>query len=54
MINFSKLKDVLFVDSGDPWNPKPETVDKVMSMLENVHEVLKPNGVFISISFGQV
>ncbi|KMZ64597.1 putative Methyltransferase [Zostera marina] len=45
--------DVLFVDSGDPWNPKPETVDKVMSMLENVHEVLKPNGVFISISFGQ-
>lgn len=45
--------DVLFVDSGDPWNPQPETVTKVMAMLEGVHRVLKPNGIFISISFGQ-
>ncbi|XP_058069155.1 uncharacterized protein LOC131218562 isoform X3 [Magnolia sinica] len=45
--------DVLFVDSGDPWNPKPATVNKVMAMLENVHRVLKPDGTFISISFGQ-
>jgi ubiquinone/menaquinone biosynthesis C-methylase UbiE len=42
------------VDSGDPWNPRPETVTKVMAMLEGVHRVLKPNGIFISISFGQV
>ena len=48
------VKDVLFVDSGDPWNPHPETVSKVMKMLEGVHRVLKPEGTFISISFGQV
>ncbi|KAG9440889.1 hypothetical protein H6P81_021054 [Aristolochia fimbriata] len=45
--------DVLFVDSGDPWNPKPETVRKVMTMLEGVDRVLKPHGTFISITFGQ-
>ncbi|KAK9286443.1 hypothetical protein L1049_014840 [Liquidambar formosana] len=45
--------DVLFVDSGDPWNPHPETVTKVMAMLQGVHRVLKPDGIFISISFGQ-
>lgn len=45
--------DVLFVDSGDPWNPRPETVNKVMAMLQGVHRVLKPNGIFISITFGQ-
>nr|GMD07116.1 methyltransferase-like protein 13 [Ipomoea batatas] len=45
--------DVLFVDSGDPWNPHPVTVDKVMAMLKEVHRVLKPDGIFISITFGQ-
>ncbi|XP_074320909.1 uncharacterized protein LOC141657539 isoform X1 [Silene latifolia] len=45
--------DVLFVDSGDPWNPQAETVKKVMAMLQGVHRVLKPDGIFISISFGQ-
>ncbi|KAI3985918.1 hypothetical protein MKX01_039000 [Papaver californicum] len=45
--------DVVFVDSGDPWNPRPETVKKAMAMLQGVHRVLKPDGVFISISFGQ-
>ncbi|KAM7474963.1 hypothetical protein LguiB_022206 [Lonicera macranthoides] len=45
--------DVLFVDSGDPWNPRPETVDKVMAVLQGVHRVLKPDGIFISITFGQ-
>ncbi|RVW48426.1 Endothelin-converting enzyme 2 [Vitis vinifera] len=45
--------DVLFVDSGDPWNPLPETVSKAMATLQGVHRVLKPDGVFISISFGQ-
>lgn len=48
------MKDVLFVDSGDPWNPRPETVDKVMAVLQGVHRVLKPDGIFISITFGQV
>ncbi|KAG8368282.1 hypothetical protein BUALT_Bualt15G0029000 [Buddleja alternifolia] len=45
--------DVLFVDSGDPWDPEPVTVSKVMAMLEGVHRVLKPDGIFISITFGQ-
>ncbi|KAK4792841.1 hypothetical protein SAY86_023276 [Trapa natans] len=45
--------DVLFVDSGDPWNPNPETAFKVMTMLRQVHRVLKPNGTFISVTFGQ-
>lgn len=54
MYSLSNLKDVLFVDSGDPWNPRPETVNKVMSMLQQVHRVLKPDGIFISITFGQV
>lgn len=48
------LKDVLFVNSGDPWNPRPETVTQVKAMLGGVHRVLKPDGIFISISFGQV
>uniref|UniRef100_A0A0D9XT75 Uncharacterized protein n=1 Tax=Leersia perrieri TaxID=77586 RepID=A0A0D9XT75_9ORYZ len=45
--------DVLFVDSGDPWNPNPDTVDNVMKMLEGIHKVLKPEGIFVSITFGQ-
>ncbi|PKI58814.1 hypothetical protein CRG98_020804 [Punica granatum] len=45
--------DVLFVDSGDPWNPNPETASKVMTMLHQVHRVLKPDGIFISVTFGQ-
>lgn len=42
------------MDSGDPWNPRPATVAKVMLMLQGVHRVLKPDGIFISITFGQV
>jgi len=42
------------VDSGDPWNPNPATVSKVRAMLRGIHRVLKPDGIFISISFGQV
>ncbi|KAF8112297.1 hypothetical protein N665_0065s0074 [Sinapis alba] len=45
--------DVLFVDAGDPWNPRQETVSKVMATLDGVHRVLKPDGIFISITFGQ-
>lgn len=42
------------MDSGDPWNPKPEVVKKAMAMLRGVHRVLKSDGIFISIAFGQV
>lgn len=48
------LKDVLLVDGGDPWNPQPSTRAKVMAMLEGVHRVLKKDGIFVSITFGQV
>ncbi|KAK8949027.1 hypothetical protein KSP39_PZI004937 [Platanthera zijinensis] len=52
-----KEEDRLFLlqeIGGDPWNPRPEMVSKVMKMLQCVHKVLKPDGIFISISFGQV
>eukprot|EP00257_Ricinus_communis_P016406 XP_015574573.1 EEF1A lysine methyltransferase 4 isoform X1 [Ricinus communis] len=49
----SLIQDVLFVNSGDPWNPRPATVKQVKAMLDSVHRVLKPDGIFISISFGQ-
>ena len=42
------------MDSGDPWNPNPTTVDNVTKMLEGIHKVLKPDGKFVSITFGQV
>lgn len=45
--------DVLFVNSGDPWNPLPSTIARVRAMLQGVHRVLNTNGIFISISFGQ-
>lgn len=45
--------DVLFVDSGDPWDPNPTTVENVMKMLNGIHRVLKPEGIFVSIAFGQ-
>jgi len=45
--------DVLFVDNGDPWNPLPEVADRVRAMLAEVHRVLTPTGLFITIAFGQ-
>ncbi|KAL2609730.1 hypothetical protein R1flu_028303 [Riccia fluitans] len=45
--------DVLFVDSGDPWNPSQDVVNRVEKMLKETHRVLTPNGIFISIAFGQ-
>jgi ubiquinone/menaquinone biosynthesis C-methylase UbiE len=39
--------DVLFVDAGDPWNPRPETVSKVMATLDGVHRVLKPDNILM-------
>lgn len=42
------------MNSGDPWNPLPSTIARVRAMLQGVHRVLNTNGIFISISFGQV
>lgn len=54
LLLFITWKDVLFVDGGDPWNPQPSTRAKVMAMLEGVHRVLKKDGIFVSVTFGQV
>ncbi|KAG5139376.1 hypothetical protein JHK84_033144 [Glycine max] len=40
-------------ECGNPWNPKPETISKVMATLKGVHGVLKAGGTFISVTFGQ-
>lgn len=48
------FKDVLFIDSGDPWNPSEDVVKRVTKMLQETHRVLTPGGLFISIAFGQV
>ncbi|XP_024529589.1 EEF1A lysine methyltransferase 4 [Selaginella moellendorffii] len=47
------VMDVLFVDSGSPWDPEPQTRARVDATLKEVHRVLGANGVFISIAFGQ-
>ncbi|KAJ7514629.1 hypothetical protein O6H91_23G052900 [Diphasiastrum complanatum] len=47
------VMDVLFVNSGNPWNPSLKTKERVTAMLREAHRVLKPRGVFISIAFGQ-
>ncbi|XP_031744873.1 EEF1A lysine methyltransferase 4 isoform X2 [Cucumis sativus] len=53
LLLFITWKDVLFVDGGDPWNPQPSTRAKVTAVLEGVHRVLKKDGIFVSITFGQ-
>lgn len=42
------------MDSGSPLNPNRTTVDNVMKMLEGIHKALRPEGIFVSITFGQV
>lgn len=46
--------DVLFVDSDSQWEPSEPVVARVRSMLTSVHRVLAPQGLFVSITFGQV
>lgn len=48
------MKDCIFVNSGDPWKPRPDVAERVKKMLEEIHRVLTPTGMFISIAFGQV
>ncbi|CAM6095579.1 unnamed protein product [Calypogeia fissa] len=45
--------DCLFVNSGDPWKPKAGVAQRVKRVLEEIHRVLTPTGMFISIAFGQ-
>ncbi|XP_077998167.1 EEF1A lysine methyltransferase 4-like [Glandiceps talaboti] len=45
--------DALLVDEKDPWNISQETKDLVDQALIETSRVLKQNGKFISIAFGQ-
>eukprot|EP00270_Netrium_digitus_P007125 TRINITY_DN2069_c0_g1_i4.p1 TRINITY_DN2069_c0_g1~~TRINITY_DN2069_c0_g1_i4.p1 ORF type:complete len:272 (-),score=45.93 TRINITY_DN2069_c0_g1_i4:100-915(-) len=45
--------DVLLVDCKSQWQPGEAARGRVMAMLSNIHHVLSPSGVFISITFGQ-
>lgn len=45
--------DVLFVDNNQPFDPKAEVKHRVFKMLDETHRVLRPAGVFISVTFAQ-
>ena len=39
--------DVIMTDNKDPWNPKPEVRERAKKVMDNVHKVLKKDGLFI-------
>lgn len=45
--------DSLLVDESDPWNMTKENQVKINNILKNISKILKPNGLFISITFAQ-
>jgi SAM-dependent methyltransferase len=45
--------DAVFTDGGSVWNPSTQVRSDVGSCIHEVLRVLKPGGIFISISFGQ-
>lgn len=45
--------DALMVHEKDPWNVSEETIKKIDKILEQVSNILKPGGKFISITFAQ-
>lgn len=45
--------DVILTDNKDPWNPSDDVITRSNSILLNCQRVLKPNGLFVSISFDQ-
>ena len=45
--------DALTVDPGDKWDPNPETRSAVTAVVNGVAHLLKPHGVFVSITFEQ-
>lgn len=45
--------DVLFVDNDSEWSPKPEVKERVFKTVDEIHRVLTPTGVFVSITWSQ-
>ena len=45
--------DVIMTDNKDPWNPTEEVQERGKRVVDNVYRVLKPDGLFIQISFDQ-
>ncbi|KAJ3051090.1 hypothetical protein HK097_007934 [Rhizophlyctis rosea] len=45
--------DALLTKKHDPWDPDVELVAQMQQYMEQVRDVLKPNGVFLHITFAQ-
>jgi len=45
--------DALLCEKGDVWDPEPELMAEIKKYVDEVYRVLKPNGKFIYITFGQ-
>ncbi|GAA5926202.1 hypothetical protein JCM1841_001154 [Sporobolomyces salmonicolor] len=45
--------DAMMTSKGDVWNPAPEVVANVKGEVDEVVRVLKPDGVFLYLTFGQ-
>jgi len=45
--------DALLCEKGDVWDPEPELLAEIKKYVDEVYRVLKPNGKFIYITFGQ-
>jgi ubiquinone/menaquinone biosynthesis C-methylase UbiE len=45
--------DALMCDEGDVWDPNPEVLAAADRMCGHISRVLKPNGLFLQISFAQ-
>lgn len=45
--------EVFFTDSASAWDPTPAARRSIAKALDEAHRVLRPDGVLISVSFGQ-
>lgn len=45
--------DAVLADGADKWNPPKDLLDVAHKICEGVHQVLKPGGIYIQISFSQ-